>query len=435
MVVHFCTTDHETCFVVNVNVVVLVVTSSSLEPSTMFSPSSPSSSSASPMFPSPSNYIFSNPSIPPSTPPRSGPSRPATLTRRTRTASTSNYNSAYNARRASHYFPSSSFQRPSSPSQNDPRFSRLLTTVLGSPFLTTSDPDFLPPDLDLIDGANTYVTRTQTITRPSSPAPTADFSIISPDDLDGDVFGGGSYAYPYPYQSALPFGFFNSPGSRRALYSSPSLGATFTNSSPGGTSPNSLKSIFPRLWDALSSPGRNILSLSASSSPKNRDPFSSYPLSRSQYNSNSQSPGRRGKSKPRYDEDHRYINYSDLPPLDGEEGELIDDEACFIDVRAVTGIGASHLLSSSSTSFPSLSTPTQISYPSYLPNSPSTSSPSSALPTASLASSRAWPFPAPGAASHTTIPSGAPCSWGGGGSISAAAGRTTSYKTCTTTHN
>ncbi len=33
------------------------------------------------------------------------------------------------------------------------------------------------------------------------------------------------------------------------------------------------------------------------------------------------------------------INYSELPPLDGEEGELIDDEACFIDSRAVRGIG------------------------------------------------------------------------------------------------
>jgi F-box and WD-40 domain protein 1/11 len=33
------------------------------------------------------------------------------------------------------------------------------------------------------------------------------------------------------------------------------------------------------------------------------------------------------------------LNYSDLPPLDGEEGELIDDEACFIDITAITGIG------------------------------------------------------------------------------------------------
>lgn len=40
------------------------------------------------------------------------------------------------------------------------------------------------------------------------------------------------------------------------------------------------------------------------------------------------------------------INYSELSPLDDEEGELIDDEACFVDVRAVHGIGESLLCSS-----------------------------------------------------------------------------------------
>ncbi|KAJ3018469.1 hypothetical protein NUW54_g329 [Trametes sanguinea] len=38
------------------------------------------------------------------------------------------------------------------------------------------------------------------------------------------------------------------------------------------------------------------------------------------------------------------IDYANLQPLDGEEGELIDDEACFIDVRAITGMDIlSHL--------------------------------------------------------------------------------------------
>ena len=38
------------------------------------------------------------------------------------------------------------------------------------------------------------------------------------------------------------------------------------------------------------------------------------------------------------------IDYSSMAPLDGEEGELIDDEACFIDVRAITGMDiVSHL--------------------------------------------------------------------------------------------
>lgn len=40
-----------------------------------------------------------------------------------------------------------------------------------------------------------------------------------------------------------------------------------------------------------------------------------------------------------------YIDWANLPPLDGEEGELIDDEACVIDVRAVTGLGEYLILS------------------------------------------------------------------------------------------
>lgn len=39
------------------------------------------------------------------------------------------------------------------------------------------------------------------------------------------------------------------------------------------------------------------------------------------------------------------VDYLNMQPLDGEEGELIDDEACFIDVRAVTGIGMSRCCS------------------------------------------------------------------------------------------
>jgi len=47
------------------------------------------------------------------------------------------------------------------------------------------------------------------------------------------------------------------------------------------------------------------------------------------------SPGKKGKGKalPAYD-------YFDGLPLDGEEGELID-EACYIDISPSTGIGMS----------------------------------------------------------------------------------------------
>jgi hypothetical protein len=44
-------------------------------------------------------------------------------------------------------------------------------------------------------------------------------------------------------------------------------------------------------------------------------------------------PKRKGKSKAVYDAD------GELLPLDGEEGELIDDEACFMEPRESDGIG------------------------------------------------------------------------------------------------
>ncbi|KAF8892895.1 WD40-repeat-containing domain protein [Infundibulicybe gibba] len=165
-----------------------------------------------------------------------------------------------------------------SPPPNNPRFSRLLNTVLGSPFITTSDPDQLAPELDLVDGAPNVVHRAYTVTRPSSPAPTADFSIIGQDELD-DV------SSPYTTAGGSPF-----------------------------------RSLLPRLWDVLSSPGR---------SPSPRPSLSS---------------SRKGKVKIIDRDTNSYINYCDLPPLDGEEGELIDDEACFIDARAVTGIDIITLL-------------------------------------------------------------------------------------------
>jgi hypothetical protein len=48
----------------------------------------------------------------------------------------------------------------------------------------------------------------------------------------------------------------------------------------------------------------------------------------------------RAASRHEFNVRHEYNDDGELLPLDGEEGELIDDEACFIDVRAVTGVGA-----------------------------------------------------------------------------------------------
>ncbi|KAJ7216608.1 WD40 repeat-like protein [Mycena pura] len=76
------------------------------------------------------------------------------------------------------------------------------------------------------------------------------------------------------------------------------------------------RSLLPRLWDVLSV-----------SPPRRQSPFS-YNYSNSSIWASKQ------------------IDYTQLPPLDGEEGELIDDEACFFcpPVRAVTGIDILSLL-------------------------------------------------------------------------------------------
>ena len=141
-----------------------------------------------------------------------------------------------------------------------PPFSKLLTSVLGSPFLTTSDlpsaPDF---DLDVVDSPFAAVTGSLSVTRPPSV----------------------SSSYPMTPTPAVSCSFF----------SSTSRKSTFLNS------PKSPKGFFPRIWDVLSSSNK------------------------------------KSKGKGKYT-----LPYDGLP-LDGEEGELIDDEACYIEVTAVTGTG------------------------------------------------------------------------------------------------
>jgi F-box and WD-40 domain protein 1/11 len=233
---------------------------------------------------------------------------------------------------------SASSYHPSSSSTANPRFSHLFNTVLGSPFLTTTDIDHglgpPDPDLDLVDGTPHAVPRTLTITRPSSPASTADFSIIDVDPDDEEA----RYPYRYAYQGysgGRPGGHGRSVSSlstfgKRGTYPLPNPGLGGSNT---GTTP--LKSILPRIWDALSSPARSF-------TPSPSPPPTPTPSTRYYAYGKGKAPSL----------DHHvytpagYIDYSDLPPLDGEEGELIaiDDEACFIDVTAVTGIGESIVL-------------------------------------------------------------------------------------------
>ncbi|PIL29056.1 transporter [Ganoderma sinense ZZ0214-1] len=227
-----------------------------------------------------------------------------------------------------------------------PRFSHLLNSVLGSPYLTTAD---LPSDVDTayapsttmlmgmddsaavgydmddmetVDGAFASVPRSLTVTRPTSPTPsfrTDTFSIVHWD--------------PDAYSSLLPGNGDRTPRCSMAFMSSGrrtiSGYPSYWNGRSSTPMPSPIKpsrsmnigmSFIPKIWDALreGSPGKRI---------RRRPGIPSW----------------REAAELDYHSDGS-IDYASLDPLDGEEGELIDDEACFIDVRAITGMDiVSHL--------------------------------------------------------------------------------------------
>ena len=252
----------------------------------------------------------------------------------------------------------------------DHRFSRLFPSLLGSPYLTTSE---------IPQAAVDFLESNVTGDRSSSPAPTADFSVIDAEGPDSNPFIPGGYPMSTPKLiSSLGFSRGRqSPGGNifRGSTSQHAHNRGQPSSSP--QSSNSFKSLLPRVWEVLSSPSRTLFNLfpqmnvnsspstsrsssraaSPSASPRQR-PVQTW------YTNNGTSTGRhssiywpsgslgksKGKSKATGFFSHRgnnnsrkeldeSINYLELPPLDGEEGELIDDEACFIDIRAITGIG------------------------------------------------------------------------------------------------
>ncbi|KAF4612959.1 hypothetical protein D9613_011179 [Agrocybe pediades] len=222
---------------------------------------------------------------------------------------------------------------PASTSQGgDPRLSRIVSTVLGSPF----HHEVHPPD-NVLDG--------QAQGGRSSPTPTADFSIIDADieDSDSNPFIPGGY--PTRFRSTpRTFG--------RGRSNNYNAGNIAGNQDSSPQSPGFLKSILPRLWDVFTSPSRatnvNSTPTQSSSSRTISAPSQSNPswyTTPSGRNSPVYWNAGKGKWKAGTRNDTaEVIDYSELPPLDGEEGELIDDEACFIDVQSTRGIDIISLL-------------------------------------------------------------------------------------------
>lgn len=269
---------------------------------------------------------------------------------------------------------------------SNPNFSYKLNSVLGSPYLTTADvqtSSHINSDDSEGEGVDPHRPR------PPSPAPTIEYSIIDVEDLEGDDAPSlpipGSYLYAHRRSMSSSFGGFGVQSPAACMSTS---GCTYyTSSGFGGASflslnhptesislpnmnqhSNPIRTLLPRIWDVLSSPGKAFFGNLSTNSPSipslvsiNPSPAGSptvfsqsislpTQLFNSQSLSGRHSPllwnGNRGKlnkgknraqSSIHISESVGDTDVSELAPLDGEEGELID-EACFVDVRAVTGV-------------------------------------------------------------------------------------------------
>lgn len=152
------------------------------------------------------------------------------------------------------------------------------------------------------------------------------FSFIESDEADSSEPYFGYRSTPY---KTRPF------TRRSGARSTPTL--SYPSNSPVPTAFPSVytptfnfRSLLPKIWDVLSSPTRQSVGLV--------------------------SPAKKGKAKQEPDwiwSEEETVDYSTLAPLDDDEGEFIDDEACFVTVdfwgidvgdrigraRRVTGIG------------------------------------------------------------------------------------------------
>ncbi|RDX52609.1 WD40 repeat-like protein [Lentinus brumalis] len=176
--------------------------------------------------------------------------------------------------------------------------------------------------MEAVDGAFASVPRSLTVTRPTSPTPsfrTDTFSIVNWNpEMYNLMLSGNGDGTPRCSMAFLQAG-------RRTISGYPSTQwPRSTNPSPSPIKMSRSLTIgmgfLPKIWDAL----------------------------------REGSPSKRCRRRPaipswHWDTELEYhsdgsVDYTNITPLDGEEGELIDDEACFIDVRAITGMDiVSHL--------------------------------------------------------------------------------------------
>ncbi|KAF8583454.1 WD40 repeat-like protein [Ramaria rubella] len=173
------------------------------------------------------------------------------------------------------------------------KLSKLLGTVLGSPFANSSTVTAV--------GQPNRINMEDIPSRSVSPTPSVDYTLVSVPSV---------FNTPQRYSMPLPPGSIRTVtpeniatcSSRSMFFTSPSK-KSFDHfvslSAPPSPSKSSSKRILPRLWTAISSPSKETGIRFMRKS--------------------------KGKAV-------CYGSFDDYP-LDGEEGELVDDEACFVDVH------------------------------------------------------------------------------------------------------
>jgi hypothetical protein len=174
------------------------------------------------------------------------------------------------------------------------KFSKLLGTVLGTPLATPS--------------ATSAVDTRMTDSRPPSPSPSMDYTLVSAPSLPTTPH---RHSVPLVTASTRTVTPENATCSSRSMFfASPSkkgIDSISSLAAPPSPSKSGNQRILPRLWTALSSPTKE-----AGIRFK-----------------------RKGKGKAVSSEP------SEEYPLDGEEGELVDDEACFVNLPTTIGLSSS----------------------------------------------------------------------------------------------